>query len=131
MGQGGIPPIRLGRGAPPALGGAPGLGGRGGAPGLGGRGGGPGLGATGGRPGMPPALGAGPPGAADTPQIDGFKMAKDLKVPQLLYMVLSQQKSLVEKIFDVKREFSYNGQDPRMISDLMILTQTNAGVPDF
>lgn len=58
-------------------------------------------------------------------------MAKDLKVPQLLYMVLSQQKSLVEKIFDVKREFSYNGQDPRMISDLMILTQTNAGVPDF
>ena len=31
----------------------------------------------------------------------------------------------------MKREFSYNDQDPRMVSDLMVLTETNAGVPDF
>ena len=82
---------------------------------------------------MPPAgLGAGgPPGAPPPPQIDGIKMVKDLKVPQLIYMLTSMQKSLVDKIFDVNKEFSYNGQDPRMVSDLMTLTQTNAGVPDF
>ena len=82
---------------------------------------------------MPPAgLGAGgPPGAPPGPQIDGIKMVKDLKVPQLIYMLTSMQKSLVDKIFDVNKEFSYNGQDPRMVSDLMTLTQTNAGVPDF
>ena len=82
---------------------------------------------------MPPAGlgGGGPPGEPAGPQIDGVKMVKELKVPQLIYMLTSMQKSLVEKIFDVKREFSYNEQDPRMVNDLMILTQTNAGVPDF
>ncbi len=79
-----------------------------------------------------PSLGGGNPAAAPVAAgVDGQKMLKELNIPNMLYMIVGLHKSLVEKIFDVKKEFSYNGQDPRMVSDLMMLIQTNSGVPEF
>ena len=100
----------------------------GGRGGLRGRGGGPQRGVVGGPPpirGAPPqrggfggasgGFGGGFGGAAPSgpvaPAEDGFKMLKDYKIPQLIYMIISQSPALVEKVFSIHKEFIYNGQN--------------------